>query len=114
MAVGVDSNKYGRPMNVEHPMEEPQAVAGYSVTLVKSGRVVQVLPGQSILESLLAIGMDPPNACREGICGTCETRVLAGIPDHFDMVLSDEEREANDRMMICCSGSLSPSLVLDL
>jgi ferredoxin len=48
------------------------------------------------------------------VCGTCETRVLAGVPDHRDMVLTKGEQEANRSMMICCSGSKSECLVLDL
>jgi vanillate O-demethylase ferredoxin subunit len=50
----------------------------------------------------------------EGVCGTCETPVLEGIPDHRDSVLSKREREANKVMMICCSGSKTGKLVLDL
>ena len=53
-------------------------------------------------------------SCEQGICGTCETRVLEGVPDHRDSLLSDEEREANNVMMICCSGSKQDMLVLDL
>jgi vanillate O-demethylase ferredoxin subunit len=53
-------------------------------------------------------------ACSEGVCGTCETRVLEGVPDHRDQFLSAEERDSNSTIMICCSGSKSPKLVLDL
>jgi ferredoxin len=59
-------------------------------------------------------GLDMPFSCMEGVCGTCETRVLEGRPDHRDLVLSDEEKERNDAIMICCSGSLDPRLELDL
>jgi vanillate O-demethylase ferredoxin subunit len=50
----------------------------------------------------------------EGVCATCETRVLEGIPDHRDLVLNDAERAAGKTMMICCSGAKTPTLVLDL
>jgi vanillate O-demethylase ferredoxin subunit len=50
----------------------------------------------------------------EGVCASCETRVLEGVPDHRDLVLSKEERAANKTMMICCSGSKGERLVLDL
>jgi len=50
----------------------------------------------------------------EGVCSSCETRVLSGIPDHRDLILTSEEHAANDRMMICCSRSKSPTLVLEL
>ncbi len=94
--------------------ETPKTPGSYCITLAKSGQRVTVLPGQTILDCVMALGIEPLHSCREGICGTCETRVISGIPDHFDMVLSDAQRAANDRMMICCSGSLSPNLVLDL
>jgi vanillate O-demethylase ferredoxin subunit len=49
-----------------------------------------------------------------GHCGTCETRVIEGTPDHRDSFLGDEERSDNKVMMICCSRSKTPVLVLDL
>ena len=54
------------------------------------------------------------SSCAEGTCGTCETAVLSGLPDHRDSVLTDEEREAGDCMMICVSRSCTARLVLDL
>jgi vanillate O-demethylase ferredoxin subunit len=71
-------------------------------------------PGKTILDALLEAGVEASFACTEGVCGTCETRVIEGLPDHRDMYLSKEEQEANRTMMICCSGSKSPILVLDL
>lgn len=94
--------------------EAPASEGGFRVELARSGRTVCVAPGQTILDALLAEGVDAPYACMEGVCGSCETRVLAGTPDHRDLVLSSEERRANDRMMICCSGAKTGTLVLDL
>ena len=70
--------------------------------------------GETILDALIKSGVDAPYSCMEGVCGSCETRVLEGIPDHRDLILSKQEREANDKMLICCSGSKSPTLILDL
>jgi ferredoxin len=53
-------------------------------------------------------------ACEEGYCGTCEVRVLDGVPDHRDVVLPGEEHDSNKTMMVCVSRSRSPRLVLDL
>jgi vanillate O-demethylase ferredoxin subunit len=50
----------------------------------------------------------------EGICGSCEVRVLGGIPDHRDHVLSKEEHARNTSIIVCCSGSMGDKLVLDL
>jgi len=94
--------------------DAPATAGGYTVTLQRSGRSVAVLPGQSLLASVRSLGIEPPYSCEQGICGTCEVRVLAGTPDHRDLVLSDAEKAANDRMMICCSGAQSATLVIDL
>ena len=87
---------------------------GFEVKLAKSNRTVAVKAGKTILDTLLDTGIAPNYACSEGVCGTCETRVLEGIPDHRDQYLSEEERASNKTIMICCSGSRSRTLVLDL
>jgi len=69
---------------------------------------------RSILEVLEENGFEVPFSCREGLCGTCLTNVLAGEPDHRDYVLSDEERASGKLMTICCSRAKSASLTLDL
>ena len=92
----------------------PAVESGFIVELARSKVRVEVPPGQTILEALRARGLEVQSSCEQGICGSCETRVLAGEPDHRDMLLSDEEKATNEVMMICCSGSRSAVLVLDL
>jgi len=87
---------------------------GFEVRLARDGRTLSVPEGKSILDTLLDAGLDVPYACSQGICGSCVTTVLDGIPDHRDECLSDEQREANKSIMICCSGSRSKTLTLDL
>ena len=94
--------------------EEKSLAGGYIVRLARSNREFVVPPGKSILQVLQDAGIDIPYSCEQGICGSCETRVLAGEPDHRDAILSDAERAANQTMMICCSGAKSDKLVLDL
>lgn len=78
------------------------------------GTEINVPVGVSILQALEDAGMSPLNSCREGICGTCETSVVSGEIDHRDSLLSDEEREAGDTMMICVSRCRGLRLVLEL
>ncbi|MBL8379087.1 MAG: oxidoreductase [Burkholderiales bacterium] len=92
----------------------PAKERGYTLVLARSGRTFEVKPGKTIIDTLMAAGVDSPYSCLEGVCGTCETRVIEGLPDHRDLVLSKSERAANRTMMICVSGSLSDRLVLDL
>lgn len=87
---------------------------GFVVRLARSGRSVRVDAGCTILEALRKEGVDLQASCEQGICGSCETRVVAGRPDHRDSLLSDDEKRASQVMMVCCSGSLDPVLVLDL
>lgn len=95
--------------------KEPPAVeGGFKVVLAKTGREFLVAPGKSILDTLLDAGLDIPYSCMEGVCGTCETRVLEGTPDHRDLILTGEEQNSGKVMMICCSGSKTEKLVLDL
>lgn len=91
-----------------------EALAGCTVTLQRSGRDIAVPAATSILDALLAAGIDHPFSCREGVCGTCETRVISGDIDHRDGVLSPAEQRRGDVMMICVSGCKGPRLVLDL
>lgn len=86
----------------------------FDVKLASSGQVLTVPAGRSVLQVLAEQGVDIPYSCEEGVCGTCLTRVLAGVPDHRDLYLSDEERAANDQFTPCCSRARSPLLVLDL
>ncbi|ANS69330.1 reductase-subunit oxygenase [Streptomyces lincolnensis] len=87
---------------------------GFEVELAQSGRTVTVAPDVSVLDAVRAAGVEVLFSCTEGTCGTCETDVLEGAPDHRDSVLTDEEREAGETMMICVSRCRGKRLVLDL
>lgn len=86
----------------------------FEVELRRSGERFAVPADRSILEEIEARGHSVPFSCREGLCRTCETTVLDGVPDPRDYALSAEERAAGKTMMICVSRSKTPLLVLDL
>ncbi|GKQ49403.1 PDR/VanB family oxidoreductase [Bradyrhizobium sp. Ce-3] len=94
--------------------ETPATEGGFDVKLARSNRTIAVERGKTILDALLDAGITANYACTEGVCGTCETRVIEGTPDHRDQFLSKEEQAANKSVMICCSGAKSRTLVLDL
>ncbi len=95
-------------------MDKPPRAGGFTVVLAKSKRTLFVAEDKSILEALIDAGFNPSFSCTEGMCGTCETRVLEGVPDHRDYILNDAEKAAGKTMMICCSRAKTPMLVLDL
>jgi vanillate monooxygenase ferredoxin subunit len=68
----------------------------------------------SILDALAQAGIDASAGCRNGSCGTCATRVLAGEPDHRDSALTDEQRTVGRLMCVCVSRAHSPGITLDL
>jgi vanillate O-demethylase ferredoxin subunit len=86
----------------------------FCVLTARDGRRHHVAAGQSIVGVLRAAGYDIATSCEQGICGACATQVLAGIPFHQDMVLTDAEHDSNNVMTPCCSRSLTPELCLDL
>jgi ferredoxin-NADP reductase len=87
---------------------------GFEVEIASTGQVLRVPPHRSILESLREVRADLLSSCEEGFCGACEVGVLAGIPEHRDTILSDDDHEKNASMTICVSRSKSRRLILDL
>jgi vanillate O-demethylase ferredoxin subunit len=112
VAAGLESAR----VHFEYFKSDVQAdsAGGFDLILVRSQKTVRVKAGQTILQAVLSAGVEVPFSCEEGVCGACETRVLAGQPEHRDLILSDAEKEAGRTMMICCSGCKGPSLTLDI
>ncbi|GAA4057849.1 PDR/VanB family oxidoreductase [Streptomyces shaanxiensis] len=86
----------------------------FEVELARSGLTLTVAPGVSLLDTVRAAGVEVLYSCTEGTCGTCETDVLDGTPDHRDSVLTQVEQESGETMMICVSRCWGKRLVLDL
>jgi ferredoxin-NADP reductase len=95
---------------------DPGTVADqpFEIELLSARRRLTVEAGQSVLDTLRRHGIEVPSSCEEGVCGTCLTRVLSGVVDHRDAVLSKEERSAHRIMALCVSRAANGPLVLDL
>jgi tetrachlorobenzoquinone reductase len=89
-------------------------MGGFWVELARSGEEYFIPEGKKILEVLFDAGVDVDYSCELGICGACETRIISGIPEHHDSVLSEEEQASNTKVMICCCGCKTERLVLDM
>ena len=88
--------------------------ASFEVQIASSGQIVVVPRDKTVVQALAEAGVDVQVSCEQGVCGTCLTRVIEGIPEHKDLYLTPEEQAANDQFTPCCSRSRSPRLVLDL
>ncbi|RBH55824.1 MULTISPECIES: PDR/VanB family oxidoreductase [Pseudomonas] len=87
---------------------------GFTLHAERSGLTLQVPEGRSIAQVLLEAGVQVPLSCEQGVCGTCLTRVLEGIPDHRDLFLTEEEKASNNQILLCCSRASSAFLRLDI
>lgn len=95
-------------------VEVDNSGAGFEVVAARSGKSVQVAEGQTILDALAGVGIKIDISCEQGVCGTCLCDVLEGEPDHRDVYLTDDEKAANDQILVCCSRAKSKKLVLDI
>jgi vanillate O-demethylase ferredoxin subunit len=86
----------------------------FSVVLARSGVEITVRRGETILEALRNARIDVSYSCEQGVCGACEVKFLSGTPEHRDLVRSPEEHDELSTLMMCCAGSRSRRLTLDL
>jgi ferredoxin-NADP reductase len=119
MLAAFEAAAAGRPKSNVHveyftPKAEAATSGGFWVELARSGEEYYIPEGKKILEVLYEAGVDVDYSCELGICGECVTRVISGIPEHRDSVLSEEEQASNEKVMICCAGCKSERLVLDM
>lgn len=113
------ANGWPEPAMERFQPKEKEQEAGadnqpFEVVLARSGLTLTVPQDASVLDTVRAAGIEALYSCTEGTCGTCETEVLDGDPDHRDSLLTAVERAAGETMMICVSRCRGPRLVLDL
>jgi vanillate O-demethylase ferredoxin subunit len=92
----------------------PADSGAFQVKVASTGACYDVPGNRTVIQVLQEAGINVPVSCEQGVCGTCITRILDGMPDHRDLYFTDEEHAANDQFTPCCSRSKSPLLVLDL
>ncbi|WP_160386831.1 SRPBCC family protein [Pseudomonas sp. PB101] len=105
-------------LHVEHFTPAPPASTAenteFDLELRRSEQTLRVRKDQTVLDAVREAGLSIYSSCESGVCGTCETTVLEGAPDHRDVVLGEKERASGQSMMICVSRCKSEKLVLDL
>ena len=109
-ALSLHVERFGRD-----PSEEaPTLAKGFDIVLAQAGVTLHVPPDRSILDVAREIVPDLLSSCEEGVCGTCETDVLEGTPEHHDLILTPQERASGKTMMICVGRCIGDRLVLDI
>lgn len=93
---------------------DASADGAFQVKLGSSGQVFDIPADKTVIQVLESHGVEIAMSCEQGICGTCLTRVLEGVPDHRDLFLTEAEQAANDQFTPCCSRARSALLVLDI
>jgi vanillate O-demethylase ferredoxin subunit len=93
---------------------EQETGGAFQVEISSTGQVLDVPAHLNVAQVLGEAGIVLPLSCEQGICGSCLTGVLAGVPEHRDSILDDEQKARNDCFTPCCSRALSPRLVLAL
>ena len=105
-------------VHLEYFAADPMSLAGsqneFKVRLARSGGVYTVPENKTIVNALSEHGIRIDTSCEQGVCGTCLTGVLEGVPDHRDVFLTDDEKLAGDKILPCVSRAKTPILVLDI
>ncbi|MFE7597990.1 PDR/VanB family oxidoreductase [Streptomyces sp. NPDC057494] len=111
-------DRWAGPLHMERfgagPVERASGEGAFEVELRRTGRTLRVEPGRTLLDTVREVVPGVAYSCEEGWCGTCETKVIAGTPEHHDTVLGEDEKASGTTMMICVGRSRGDRLVLDL
>lgn len=118
MEQACDSTTFPLPLHVERFAPKPVVSSfvneEFEVVCEATGVTVTVPADSTILAEVRKAGIEVLSSCTEGTCGTCETDIIEGTPDHRDSVLTPEDRKTGESMMICVSRCIGKRLVLDL
>lgn len=110
--VPVDRLHFERFVGVTREDDEPDTA--FEVVLARRGERFMVGAGERLLDSLNQHGAAIISSCGEGVCGTCEVRVISGEPLHRDSLSTDQDKDEIQVMYPCVSRSRTPTLTLDL
>src|SRR5436190_1590839 len=99
-------------VHLEYFSADPTSLSGqggsFEIAIASTSVRYTIPRDKSIAQVLAENGTLVPTSCEQGVCGTCLTGVLEGVPDHRDVFLTDDEKRAGDRIMLCVSRALSP------
>ena len=97
------------PLHYER-FSAPPVVDGvpFELELARSGRLLMVPADRSALDVMLDVDPTTACSCRQGFCGTCKVKVVAGDVDR-----RGRTAEADDEMLVCVSRAHGGRIVID-
>ena len=86
----------------------------HTVTLQPSGQQFQVEDGEAVLAAALRQGFVLPYSCKNGVCGSCKGKIIAGTVDYgvYQQKTLTEEEKAQGKALFCQAKPLT-DLVLE-
>jgi vanillate monooxygenase ferredoxin subunit len=94
--------------------EIDNSTGSFLIEARRSGKTITVNKNQTAAQAMQAAGIQVPLSCESGICGSCLTAIIEGVPDHRDSYMTDAEHAANAQMTPCCSRAFTAKIVLDI
>lgn len=85
------------------------------VTIIFEGKehIVSVPPYDSILTSALEKGIDLPNSCQMGQCGSCMAKIISGKINLVEQSALSEEQIRQGYCLTCVGFPMSDDIVID-
>jgi vanillate monooxygenase ferredoxin subunit len=93
---------------------KPGDAREFLIEIHKTGQLVTIPANKTVVEALRDVGIEIPVSCEQGVCATCLTNIVAGVPDHRDLILTNQEHESGKIFTPCVSRALSDILVIDI
>lgn len=81
------------------------------IAFAQSNQTITWQDAESLLEFAEANGLNPPYSCRQGVCGTCECKLLEG---EVEYQTTPTATVADGSVLICISKPKTSKVVLDL
>jgi ferredoxin-NADP reductase len=110
-------DRHGVRLYVERftaPVTEAAEDRAFTLVAARSGLTVPVPAYDTALAAVRRAGVAVDTACENGVCGSCQVRVLDGCPDQRDTITTRRGAETDHVMMLCVSRARTASITVDI
>lgn len=113
---GVERKKIHREIYTTKVLDETDEVEQKEreVTIILHGERHKVIvqPGEAIMEKAFELGLDIPNSCQFGNCGTCKAKLLSGKLQLIEQTALTEEDIKQGYCLTCVGYPASDNVVI--